>query len=127
MRINSTPNDGSTDEGDLERPMPGCTLTCSFSPSRLSYNLLTHAISDNLCRMTFFGGTRGCIGFRFALSELQITLTELVRQFYFELPSDVRIRKELALVTLPVVEGDPSRQQRMPLRVSVVDVNSETM
>lgn len=68
--------------------------------------------------MTFFGGARGCIGWRFALAEMQVFLIELLRNFQFSLPPGVEIMRELALVTIPVVRGDESRRQLLPLIVT---------
>ena len=50
--------------------------------------------------------------------ELQLLLVELVRKFQFEVPENVKIHAELALVTLPFVDGD--KTQRLPLKLSLV-------
>ncbi|KZS92489.1 cytochrome P450 [Sistotremastrum niveocremeum HHB9708] len=70
---------------------------------------------------TFLSGPRGCIGYRFALIEFQMFLIELLKTFRFSIPPGIRIKRELALVTIPVVDGDPTRSQRMPLQLSLVE------
>ncbi|KAH9935148.1 cytochrome P450 [Epithele typhae] len=66
--------------------------------------------------LTFAGGVRGCIGWRFAIYELQAFLVELVSQFRFA-PTDAaaRVRRTTAIVTVPTI-GDAVA---MPLSVSL--------
>ncbi|KAG1737830.1 cytochrome P450 [Suillus paluster] len=54
--------------------------------------------------MTFIGGVRACIGWRFAVIEIQAFLTEIVGKFEFA-PTDKteRIRREACLVMTPTV------------------------
>ncbi|KAK6988682.1 cytochrome P450 [Favolaschia claudopus] len=42
--------------------------------------------------LSFFGGTRICLGWRFALLEMQIFVCELVTKFEFSLPDEVHLR-----------------------------------
>ncbi|KAJ7894571.1 cytochrome P450 [Mycena leptocephala] len=42
--------------------------------------------------LTFFGGPRVCPGWRFALLEMQVILTELLAKFTFSLPGDTFVR-----------------------------------
>lgn len=45
--------------------------------------------------LTFLGGTRNCIGYRFALAEIRAILFVLIRNFKFEeLPSKPEIEKK---------------------------------
>ncbi|KIK60269.1 hypothetical protein GYMLUDRAFT_168136 [Collybiopsis luxurians FD-317 M1] len=55
---------------------------------------------------TFFGGPRVCLGWRFALTELQVLLSVLIRRFKFSLPDDKNkfIRPRLAVTLAPVRE-----------------------
>ncbi|KAI0752821.1 cytochrome P450 [Daedaleopsis nitida] len=70
--------------------------------------------------LTFAGGVRACIGWRFAIYELQAFLTELVSNFQFELTEDVhRIRKMTAIVMVPTLEGEIDKGVQLPLRVSL--------
>ncbi|KAJ6455220.1 cytochrome P450 [Mycena sanguinolenta] len=57
--------------------------------------------------LSFFGGPRVCLGWRFAVLEIQVFLFELVSKFYFALPQDdsdsVRVRFANAL--MPVLRN----------------------
>ncbi|KAH8824589.1 cytochrome P450 [Flagelloscypha sp. PMI_526] len=71
--------------------------------------------------ITFGGGTRACIGWRFALLEYQSFLTEIIRNFEFEwAPETAEVRHENVIVTVPVVEGQMERGARMPLKIRSV-------
>ncbi|KAL0567122.1 hypothetical protein V5O48_014867 [Marasmius crinis-equi] len=64
----------------------------------------TAGVYSNL--MTFSVGARSCIGWRFAVFELQAFLVELIRNFEFSLtPECARIRREAAGAMLPTLEG----------------------
>ncbi|KAG0708534.1 cytochrome P450 [Suillus ampliporus] len=70
--------------------------------------------------MTFLGGVRACIGWRFAVLEIQAFLTEIVGKFEFTLTDkSERIRREACLVMAPTVEGEVENGIQLPLRVSV--------
>ncbi|THU90040.1 cytochrome P450 [Dendrothele bispora CBS 962.96] len=83
----------------------------------------TSSMYGNL--LTFGGGPHSCIGqvfeWRFALQEMQVFLIEMVRNFRFALPEGVRIKREMTLGSIPVVEGDPSKGQRLPLKITPVN------
>ncbi|OAX39518.1 cytochrome P450, partial [Rhizopogon vinicolor AM-OR11-026] len=70
--------------------------------------------------MTFLSGVRTCIGWRFAVIEIQAFLIELVGKFEFA-PTDKceRIRREACLMMVPTVEGEVEKGVQLPLRVSV--------
>ncbi|KAJ7496593.1 cytochrome P450 [Mycena latifolia] len=70
--------------------------------------------------LTFAGGLRTCIGWRFAVLELQAFLIELVGNFEFSLtPEAMRIRREACIVMVPTVEGQREKGTQLPLRVTV--------
>ncbi|KAJ8592655.1 cytochrome P450 [Rhizopogon salebrosus TDB-379] len=71
--------------------------------------------------MTFLGGTRACIGWRFALIEIQAFLTEIVGKFEFALTDKAeRIRREACFALMaPTLEGEVENGVQMTLRVSV--------
>ncbi|KAG2153139.1 cytochrome P450 [Suillus clintonianus] len=70
--------------------------------------------------MTFLGGVRSCIGWRFAVIEFQAFLTEIVGKFEFALTEQSeRVRREACLVMAPTVEGDVESGSQLPLRVSL--------
>jgi cytochrome P450 len=55
--------------------------------------------------MTFSGGSRSCIGYKFAIYEMKALLLYLVKAFYFELavdPNDV-MRNELYVSSLFII------------------------
>ncbi|KAG1878934.1 cytochrome P450 [Suillus subluteus] len=70
--------------------------------------------------MTFLGGVRSCIGWRFAVIEIQAFLTEIVGKFEFA-PTDKTelIRREACLLMVPTVEGEVENGVQLPLRVSL--------
>lgn len=70
--------------------------------------------------MTFLGGVRSCIGWRFAVIEIQAFLTEIVGKFEFA-PTDKteHIRREACFLMAPTVEGEVENGVQLPLRVSL--------
>ncbi|OJA17883.1 hypothetical protein AZE42_09438 [Rhizopogon vesiculosus] len=70
--------------------------------------------------MTFGSGVRACIGWRFAVIEVQAFLTELVGKFEFALTDKSKwVRREACMVMAPTVEGEVENGVQLPLRVSV--------
>ncbi|KAG6836440.1 hypothetical protein H0H93_007976 [Arthromyces matolae] len=70
--------------------------------------------------MSFSGGVRSCIGWKFALGELQAFLYELAGQMEFSTtPETNKIRREAAIVMIPTIEGQVEKGAQMPLRVRV--------
>ncbi|KAJ7125406.1 cytochrome P450 [Mycena epipterygia] len=70
--------------------------------------------------LTFAGGLRTCIGWRFAVLELQAFLIELLSNFEFALtPEAMRIRREACIVMVPTVEGQREKGTQLPLKVTV--------
>lgn len=70
--------------------------------------------------MTFSSGTRSCIGWRFAMVEMQSFLVDLINNFEFR-PSekDARIRREGSGLMFPIVDGEVKDGVKLPLLVSV--------
>ncbi|KAK7046656.1 cytochrome P450 [Favolaschia claudopus] len=88
-----------------------------FKPSRwLDGNLPSAGTSlgpySNL--LSFLGGSRTCIGWRFSISEMQIIVSELVRKFSLAIPDDSKVQRTFAITLVPMTDGRP----RLPLRVS---------
>jgi len=70
--------------------------------------------------MTFLGGARACIGWRFALIEIQAFITEIIGKFEFALTDkSKRVRRESSELMTPTVEGEVENGVQLPLRVSV--------
>ncbi|KAF9235249.1 cytochrome P450 [Melanogaster broomeanus] len=79
---------------------------------------VTLGVYSNL--MTFIGGVRGCLGWRFALIEMQAFLVELVGKFEFAMTDEAaRIRLGPCLIMTPTVEGDADRVAQLPLALSI--------
>ncbi|KAL4249283.1 Cytochrome P450 monooxygenase [Abortiporus biennis] len=70
--------------------------------------------------LTFLGGPRACIGYRFALNEMKIFLYVLIRDLEFSMLPGVEIEKKVNIVTRPCVKSEPHKGNQMPLRVTVV-------
>ncbi|RSH95125.1 hypothetical protein EHS25_000211 [Saitozyma podzolica] len=71
--------------------------------------------------LTFLGGTRNCIGYRFALAEIKVILFVLMRSFTFEnLPSKPEIEKKTAIVMRPRIKGEEAAGLQMPLLVKPI-------
>lgn len=68
--------------------------------------------------LTFLGGPRACIGYRFALVEMKALIFTLVRAFEFELavPSKDLVKKS-TIVQRPVLLTDPDNSNQMPLLI----------
>ncbi|VDB91027.1 unnamed protein product [Peniophora sp. CBMAI 1063] len=66
--------------------------------------------------MSFGAGHRACVGWRYAITELQIFLSALIRALEFRATARTRaVRRENCLVMLPIVEGE-GNENRMPLQ-----------
>ncbi|KAI0768260.1 cytochrome P450 [Trametes elegans] len=68
--------------------------------------------------LSFLGGPRACIGYRFSLVEMKALLFVLIRAFEFELavpPED--IMKKTAVVQRPLLRSAPERGNQLPLLV----------
>ncbi|KAJ6533383.1 cytochrome P450 [Mycena vulgaris] len=72
--------------------------------------------------LTFLGGTRSCIGYRFSLVEMKALLFALVRDLEFELavPGTDVGRKSGNVTQLPMLRSEPKAGPQLPLRVRPV-------
>ncbi|KAF7790145.1 hypothetical protein EIP86_001097 [Pleurotus ostreatoroseus] len=71
--------------------------------------------------MTFSGGIRSCIGWRFTLLETLSLLVELIENFRFSLSSEeAEIMRVPAGIMIPMVRGRMGEGTQMPLHVSLV-------
>ncbi len=68
--------------------------------------------------MTFYGGGRGCIGWRFAVVHMQVVLVELMRSFHFAMPEGQKISRILCGGLMPYVEGMTDNVVRLPLIIT---------
>jgi len=70
--------------------------------------------------LTFLGGPRACIGYRFSLVETKALLFTLIRAFEFELAVPAKdIIKKTGIVQRPIVVTEPEKNQ-MPLLLKPV-------
>ncbi|THV04410.1 cytochrome P450 [Dendrothele bispora CBS 962.96] len=67
--------------------------------------------------LSFSGGVRACIGWRFALMEMQTILTELVSAFEFSIDPKLDIFITAQGAAAPVVTGKEEEGIQMPLKV----------
>ncbi|KAJ3784438.1 cytochrome P450 [Lentinula aff. detonsa] len=64
------------------------------------------------------GGIRSCIGWQFAVMELQVMLFELIESFEFSLPSEgVDIQRIPSILMVPMIRGKPELGVQLPLQV----------
>ncbi|KAL0955427.1 hypothetical protein HGRIS_001673 [Hohenbuehelia grisea] len=71
--------------------------------------------------LTFSAGIRGCIGFRFAIIELQTFLVELLSKFEFtSTPELSKLRREPCGVMAPTIDGQQDDDAQLPLLVKCI-------
>ncbi|EKM49766.1 uncharacterized protein PHACADRAFT_214286 [Phanerochaete carnosa HHB-10118-sp] len=70
--------------------------------------------------MTFLGGGRACLGFKFSQLEMKVVLAVMLRSFRF-LPGDKEIYWNLAGINYPSV-GKESAKAEMPMNVEAIPV-----
>ncbi|KAK0186148.1 cytochrome P450 [Armillaria mellea] len=71
--------------------------------------------------MSFSAGIRACIGWKFAVMEIQVIVTELLSSFEFSLPEEgfELMHAFGAQAISPVVKGKTQEGEQVPLRVAV--------
>ncbi|EMD32992.1 hypothetical protein CERSUDRAFT_161087 [Gelatoporia subvermispora B] len=94
-----------------------------FIPERWLHRKVNHGPTlgafSNL--LTFAGGVRACIGWRFAVYELQSFLVELLTHFEFDVTDDLkRLRRESSVVMVPTLAGEIHKGAQLPLKVSLI-------
>ncbi|ESK94372.1 cytochrome p450 [Moniliophthora roreri MCA 2997] len=92
-----------------------------WNPSRFltSKRQTTLGVFGNM--MTFGAGVRGCIGWRFAVHEIQTVVSGLVEAFEFSLPPGVEIMRVRAGLMAPAVKGKPKEGVQMPVKIKIRD------
>ncbi|KAI0733919.1 cytochrome P450 [Fomitopsis betulina] len=76
-----------------------------------------HGVWSNI--MTFIGGPRACIGYRFAVLEIKALIFVLLRAFRFELavpPDDLITRS--TVIRRPLVRSEPDKGIQMPMFIT---------
>lgn len=70
--------------------------------------------------LTFAGGIRACIGWRFALYEVLSLTVEIINNFELGATEDLRrLRREACLVMLPTLEGEQLNGENLPLKITL--------
>jgi len=69
--------------------------------------------------MTFLGGGRACIGFKFAETEMKLVLATLLETFEFA-PSSKEVYWMMSTLSVPVLENSEDRSVQLPLKVTFV-------
>lgn len=96
-----------------------------FNPDRwlkeeAAYKYQNPGVFANL--MTFNHGPHNCIGYRFSLAEIKVTLYTLIRALSFELlPSKPKFEMKTGIVMRPIVVGEEKEGPQMPLLVRAVE------
>ncbi|KAF7351505.1 hypothetical protein MSAN_01582800 [Mycena sanguinolenta] len=90
-----------------------------FIPERWESNVSTSIPGVWSQMLTFIGGPRACIGFRFSIIELKALLFTLVRGLEFELavPAADIARRQMAIVQQPMVRSDPAGGAQLPILI----------
>ncbi|KAF9448706.1 cytochrome P450 [Macrolepiota fuliginosa MF-IS2] len=68
--------------------------------------------------MTFLGGSRACIGFKFSQLEMKVVLSVLLTSFRFE-DAGKKIRWKMPGIAAPVVEGTDTTHASLPMMISL--------
>lgn len=72
--------------------------------------------------MTFNHGPHNCIGYRFSIAEIKVTLFTLIRALSFELlPSRPKFEMKTGIVMRPMVIGEEKEGPQMPLLVRALE------
>ncbi|KAF8352245.1 cytochrome P450 [Amanita rubescens] len=70
--------------------------------------------------LTFLGGPRACIGYKFSVVEMKALLFTLIRAFEFQLAVPAaNIKGKTSVVQRPIVTSDPSGKNQLPLLIKV--------
>ncbi|KAF8331809.1 cytochrome P450 [Amanita rubescens] len=71
-------------------------------------------------QLTFLGGPRACIGYKFSVVEMKALLFTLLRAFEFQLAVPAAdIKRKWLVVQRPVLASDPNGKSQLPLLVKV--------
>ncbi|KAF7771573.1 hypothetical protein Agabi119p4_5884 [Agaricus bisporus var. burnettii] len=70
--------------------------------------------------MTFLGGSRACIGFKFSQLEMKVVMAVLLSSFKFEVAPEHKIIWKMTGVSAPYVEQVDGTHQALPILMSLV-------
>ncbi|KAK0228974.1 cytochrome P450 [Armillaria fumosa] len=86
-----------------------------FDPARWLRGSASKEVPVDVYLFTFAGGLRSCIGWRFAVLELQSLITEVVNNF----EESEQIPREACGIMVPTAEGEIEKGSQLPLRVAL--------
>jgi len=76
--------------------------------------------------LTFAGGLHSCIGWRFAVLEIQAFIVELVSHFEISMtPEAHKVRREFCLGMAPTIEGEVEKGSQLPLMIRLAASDAE--
>ncbi|CDO77690.1 hypothetical protein BN946_scf184969.g41 [Trametes cinnabarina] len=90
----------------------------------MTIKALTYSVTG-FPRMSFSAGTRACLGWRFAVMEMQVLVAELVGTFRFDLPAELEsgmfevLRGPAGNTMFPFVRGKVEHDGAVTLRVAL--------
>ncbi|KAF9787463.1 cytochrome P450 [Thelephora terrestris] len=73
--------------------------------------------------LTFSAGVRSCVGWRFAIIQLQALVARVVREFQFFEVEDKPVTLWRPGLVVPIVAGEEAKGPQLPLKVSLVHRN----
>ncbi|SJL11749.1 uncharacterized protein ARMOST_15157 [Armillaria ostoyae] len=93
-----------------------------WNPARFLDKTIPISLGVYANLMSFSSGSRSCIGWRFAVMEMQTVLANLIQNFEFRLPEGVVIQQfPGAQAIMPVVKGEAYLGSRVPLKVTILE------
>ncbi|KAH9914354.1 cytochrome P450 [Fomitopsis serialis] len=102
------------------KPERWLSLPATVTEARIPGVYSTYVVPSillTLYRMTFSGGKRACIGFKFSEMEMKVVLSILLSNFTFE-PSGKQIEWNVGVVWYPTV-GKENNNPELPLKVGL--------
>ncbi|KAK0506695.1 cytochrome P450 [Armillaria luteobubalina] len=92
-----------------------------WNPRRFLDKTLPISLGVYANLMSFSTGSRSCIGWRFAVMEMQTILAKLILHFEFSLPEGVEVQQFPGSPSVvPIVKGKAHLGSQLPLRMSVL-------
>ncbi|KAK0438912.1 cytochrome P450 [Armillaria borealis] len=93
-----------------------------WNPARFLDKTIPISLGVYANLMSFSAGSRSCIGWRFAVMEIQTILANLIQNFEFRLLEGVVIQQfPGAQAIMPVVKGEAHLGSRVPLKVTSLE------
>ncbi|KAK0506749.1 cytochrome P450 [Armillaria luteobubalina] len=93
-----------------------------WNPARFLDKNISVSLGVYANLMSFSSGSRSCIGWRFAVMEMQTVLANLVQNFEFSLPEGVVIQQfPGAQAITPVVKGEAHLGNQVPLKITSLE------